>query len=305
VSDRVAGKVRRVRRSWYRRRLRIQRGLAVAALIVVIAFVVWQNAARFFPLPAIHGSQLLPDSFSTRANLRQELAWTPAHAGKHVKRIERDYGVYPYSVVPGGLKDGQALREAAKRDRAVFRHFAHFDYDKAHLVRVTEPREVYVSYRIRDTVFWTRKKVRLHAGELLLTDGKITARAKCGNQVSDTAKPEISNEEPEEDVLDQPVALEPIGPSMAVHPVLGPPELPTGQPIAPQLYANGFMFPYLNSNVPAPPSKTCQMENGEIEKRCRPHRKPAVPEPSTMILIASGLAVVLRRYQASRRPLAA
>ena len=126
-------------------------------------------------------------------------------------------GVYPYSIVPGGLKSAQALRQAAASDKAVARHFSQFDYSRAHLVRLTEPREVYVSYRIRDTVFWTQKRIRLQAGEMLLTDGKITARAKCGNQVSSTAKPEVSNEEPEEDVLDQPVALEPMGPAVPIR----------------------------------------------------------------------------------------
>jgi len=80
--------------------------------------------------------------------------------------------------------------------------------------------------------------------------------------------------------------------------------LPSGVPIAPQLYANGFIFPYLNTDVPAPP-KGCKIVNGEIEKRCRPHRKPVSPEPSTMLLLASGLAVVFWRHRTSRSPLTA
>ena len=32
---------------------------------------------------------------------------------------------------------------------------------------------------------------------MLLTDGKITCRTKCGNQISETAKPDISDQEPE------------------------------------------------------------------------------------------------------------
>ena len=103
--------------------------------------------------------------------------------------------------MPGGVKDPERLRHAASRDYVVRRHYTHFDYTRAHLVRATEAREVYLSYRIRDTVFWTRRRIRLHVGELLLTDGKTTARARCGNQTSETAKPEVSDEEPAEDIL--------------------------------------------------------------------------------------------------------
>lgn len=303
---------RRRRRTWYRRRLRIQRTLASTALMALIAFLCWENASRFFPLPAVHSSQLLSDSFWKRTNLRQDLAWTPPHVSKRMKYIERIPNVYPYSIVPGGLKDGESLREVARNDRAVSRHFAHFDYSKAHLETVTEPREVYVSYRIRDTVFWTRKKIHLRVGELLLTDGKITARAKCGNQVSETPKPEISEEEPEENVLEEPVALEPLGPSVPLRAALDPPELPSGVPIAPRLYANGFAFPYVplgaTASVPAPVhNHLCKFEDGDVDKHCHHlhHRPPVVPEPSTMILIASGLAVVGCRFRTSGRPLSA
>ncbi|MGB9235006.1 MAG: PEP-CTERM sorting domain-containing protein [Terriglobales bacterium] len=212
--------------------------------------------------------------------------------------VARVPGVYPYSVVPGGLASAQALRQAAASDRAVARHFGQFDYSRAHLVRLAEPRDVYVSYRIRDTVFWTQKRIRLQAGEMLLTDGKITARAKCGNQVSDTAKPEVSNEEPEEDVLDQPVALEPLGPAVPFRAMLGQPELPAGQPTSPQMFASNFLFPYVTYSLPLPP-KNCPVDGGG--KDCPPHRKkPVAPEPATMILLATGLCTIGWRCRASK-----
>lgn len=230
---------------------------------------------------------------------RQELQLVTHKAAKRPVYVSRIPGVYPYSVVPGGLASAKALREAAANDRAVSRHFANFDYNHARLIRLTEPREMYVSYRIRDTVFWTQKRIRLQPGELLLTDGKITARAKCGNQVSDTAKPEVSNEEPEEDVLDQPVALEPIGPSLPVRAALEPPELPVGQPVSPKLYANSFTFPYAPFNLPLPP-RNCQFVNGDLDKNCHPHRKPVAPEPSTVVLLLSGLAAISWRYRKNK-----
>ena len=298
MTGRASVNAPRRRRTWYRRRLRRQRTFAVAILVAIIAFVCWQNADRLFS-SSRHVSRSAYGPFRARTGFRQDLLWTSPHATKRARYVDRIPGVYPYSVVPGGLKDPASLREVAARDRAVSQHYARFDYSKAHLVRVTEPREVYVSYRIRNTIFWTHKKIRLPAGELLLTDGKITARAKCGNQVSEAAKPDVSDQEPEEAVLDQPVALE--GPPLP--PRLGPPafNLPIGPPVATPLYAGGFVFPY--APLGGSPVSGCQVKNGVMDKNCRPH-KPPTPEPATIILIASGLAIVTWRYR-KIRPLGA
>jgi hypothetical protein len=304
LNDAATGKRGRRRRSWYRRRLRIQRTLAAVVVGMLLAAACWQNAARHFSLPSLHASQVLPNSFWVRANIHKDLAFAAARSAKTTKFLARIPGVYPYSVVPGGVKDPDDLRSAAARDYVVRRHFTHFDFSRARLERVTEAREVYLSYRIRDTVFWTRKRIRLHLDELLLTDGKITARTRCGNQISDTAKPEVSDEEPEEDVLDQPVAvLE--APSLPIRPVLGPPDLPIGQPTPPQLFAGGFFFPYVPVGVPIP-AKACPAEDGIVDGHCRPkrHRKPVVPEPSTMLLLGSGLALIAWRYRRTARPTA-
>ncbi len=283
----------------------MQRTLVAVVACTLIAAACWQNAAHYFSLPSMHVSQILPASFWSRQNVRKDLALMAARSAKPARFLGRIPGVYPYSVVPGGVKDPDELRYAAARDYVVRRHYAHFDYSHARLVRATEAREVYLSYRIRDTVFWTRRKIRLHLGELLLTDGKITARARCGNQISDTAKPEVSNEEPEEDVLDRPVAqLEP-GPSFPVRPLLAPSDLPGGEPTPPKLFASSFFFPYVSTGLPLP-SGLCPVDGG-ISKRCPPkrhHKPPTVPEPSTMVLIASGLALVLWRYRKIARPVA-
>jgi hypothetical protein len=260
-------------------------------------------------LPALHVSQVLPQSFWERMNLKKDPAFAvqpssslSARPAKFVRRIP---GVYPYSVVPGGVKDLTDLHYAALRDYVVRRHYSHFDFSHAKLVRLPETREVFLSYRIRDTVFWTRKRVRLHPGELLLTDGKITARARCGNQISDTAKPEVSNEEPDEDVLDQPVVTVESAPSLPIRPLLAPPDLPSGEPTAPKLFANGFFFPYVPVGVPIP-SGVCRTEDQIVAGHCRPkrHKHPVVPEPSTMVLVGSGMALILWRYRRFARPIA-
>jgi len=304
VNDAAIVKTVRRRRSWYRRRLRMQRTMTALVVGTVLVGACWQNAARYFSLPSLHASKVLPESFWTRGNVRKDLAFMAARSSKPAKFVARIPGVYPYSVVPGGVKDPDDLRYKALRDYVVRRHYAHFDFAHAHLVRATEAREVYLSYRVRDTVFWTRRRIRLHLGELLLTDGKITARARCGNQISDTAKPEVSDEEPDEDILDQPVAGIESAPSLPIRPLLAPPDLPGGEPTAPKLFAGSFFFPYVPVGVPIP-SGLCRDRDND-ERHCRPkrHKKPVVPEPSTMMLIGSGLALILWRYRRAVRPVA-
>ena len=305
-NDATIRKTVRRRRSWYRRRLRMQRAMAALVVGTAIIGACWQNAARYFSLPSLHASQVLPESFWTRGNIRKDLALMAAHSAKPTKFLARIPGVYPYSVVPGGVKDPDDLRLKALRDWVVRRHYAHFDYGHARLERATEAREVYLSYRVRDAIFWTRRRIRLRPGELLLTDGKITARARCGNQISDTAKPDVSDEEPDEDILDQPVAEIDAAPSLPIRPMLAPPDLPEGEPVAPKLFAGSFFFPYVPVGVPIP-SGLCHSNDQMVDGVCRHkrHKKPVVPEPSTLVLIGSGLALIGWRYRRTGRPGAA
>ncbi len=291
----------RRRRTWYRRRLRFQRILVAAVVGVLIAGACWRNAAHFFGLPTIHSSQILPAAFWVRTSLRPDRPFPAIQSGKFAKAVHRIPGVYPYSVVPGGVKTPDDLRYASLRDPVVRRHFSHFDFQHAQLIRVAETREVFLSYRIRDTVFWTRKTVRLHRGELLLTDGKITARARCGNQISDTAKPEVSDEEPDADVVDQPAIAALSGPQFPVHPMLATPELPGGQPDPPAIFAGGFSFPYAPMGMPLS-SRTCSKEDMIVNGKCVPkHKKPIAPEPPTNVLLISGLAIIGWRYRKTLR----
>jgi len=305
LNDATTGKRVRRRRSWYRRRLRIRRTLLAVVVATLVAGAFWQNAVSYFSSPAVLSSQASPDSRWSRGNIHKNLALVTAQSSKTAKSLRRIPGVYPYSVVPGGVKNPEALRYAALRDAIVRRHFAHFDFNNARLVRVTEAQQVYLSYRIRNTVYWTRKKVRLQPGELLLTDGNITARARCGNQISEVPMPEVSDEEPAEDVLDQPVAAVPMAPALTIRPVLAPPDLPAGQPTPPQLFASGFIFPYVPFAVPMI-SGYCPAGETVVDGQCKhKHKPPVVPEPSTMMLLGSGVALIAWRYRRTARAVAA
>ena len=91
---------------------------------------------------------------------------------------------YLYSIIPGGVDSAEELRQVVARDPVVAKHFQGFDYQHAHLVEVSGKQAMYVAYRKGDKVYWTRKKIALHPGEKLISDGKITARTRCGNRVA-------------------------------------------------------------------------------------------------------------------------
>lgn len=92
--------------------------------------------------------------------------------------------MYRFSVIPGGAYNAEELQQALESDAVASRHYA--DFQRARLrteaSRFVSP--VYVSYRVGDAIFWTRRPVALGAGETLLTDGASFARARCGNRVS-------------------------------------------------------------------------------------------------------------------------
>jgi hypothetical protein len=125
--------------------------------------------------------------------------------------------VYPYSVIPGGVRDAGELLEKIKSDPVVAAHYSGFSAAKARPVAAREATPVHVAYRIGDKVYWTAKKVRLARGETLIADGRNLARGRCGNRVSVLAQEPTSPVEPPAGVLDTPVP--PAGPVIAGNPL--------------------------------------------------------------------------------------
>jgi len=105
LNDAAIGKTVRRRRSWYRRRLRLQRTLVAVFVAAVIAGACWQNVARHFSLPVLHASQVLAASFWARGNVRNNLAFAAASSARPTRFLTRVPGVYPYSVIPGGVRN--------------------------------------------------------------------------------------------------------------------------------------------------------------------------------------------------------
>jgi len=104
------------------------------------------------------------------------------------------------------VEDVKELKWVAEHDPIVGAHYAGFDYARAQVVRLTLARTVYVSYRIGNRIYWTRRRVKLHKGEKLITDGRMTARSRCANRVEETPQQQESSAvEPTPETLDQPI----------------------------------------------------------------------------------------------------
>lgn len=111
---------------------------------------------------------------------------------------------YPYSVVPGGLASAKEALRAAHADRATASHYAGIVLADLRPETAVAGRAVHVSYRKDGLIWWTRKKLRLAAGELLLTDGRHEIRGRCGNRVSETAQSPTRPDEPGEAEFNRP-----------------------------------------------------------------------------------------------------
>jgi hypothetical protein len=117
---------------------------------------------------------------------------------------------YPYSVIAGGAYSPAELHYANQTDAVVRAHYASFNLKSAHVVQLTDDRFQYASYRIKNQIYWTRNKLRIHKGEYLLTDGVAFARTRCGNRLSYTPQLPVAPQDPAAALLSMP----PIRPEM-------------------------------------------------------------------------------------------
>jgi hypothetical protein len=269
-----------------------------------------------------------PSSLSSDVTDSQRLEWKQSaetnaadQSRVNFPTTESPRVVYPYSVIPGGVRTPAELREVSAHDPAVGEHYAGFDFQKARVVNVQQARMVYLSYRIGDKIYWTTKKVSLHAGEKLITDGKITARTRCGNQVSALPQKNAFPQEPPIAEFDKPVggisprvpfpenfhsALESLpGPGLGA-PALGP--------AGPGVLALGGSSPlgggFLPIGSPLVPGNGCNHSGnngGSCSTAPGPGPTPGtplvpVPEPGTLELgLADLLAMILGWKVVSRR----
>ena len=92
--------------------------------------------------------------------------------------------VYRYSVIPGGAYSASELAHAVKRDAVVAAAYRILSSGAVRPEAVPADRLAYMSYRIGDRIYWTKRPIALHRGETVLTDGVTTIRGRCGNGIS-------------------------------------------------------------------------------------------------------------------------
>ena len=124
-----------------------------------------------------------------------------------------DRPVYKHSVIPGGVRDQRDLAGAIERDPVVAQHYR--DLDPATMRRETLSADqlAFVSYRMGDRIYWTKQKVRISAGETILTNGDTLIRARCGNCISLEPMLPTADDEPDPAELDALQGDDPLLPS--------------------------------------------------------------------------------------------
>lgn len=308
--------VRRRRTSRHRRNRRIRRWLA-GAVIAVFTISVSLVALQYLS-PSLFRAQSATPTVKL-SELSHNRAVTLNEILSHAQPARP---VYPYSVVAGGVEDAKELKWVAEHDPVVAAHYAGFDYERAQVVRLTLARTVYVSYRIGNNIYWTRRRLTLHKGEKLITDGRITARARCANRVEEAPQQQAAAPvEPPVQKFDEPVGA---GEGTAIQSppiafesaLLNRPGAPGLGPEGPLSLYDPFTGGSAMSISPPPlpvPAGLCvpvkkKGSSIEIESDAAGKKKKTgpcgstetIPEPGTWLLFATGFAAI---YWLARRRL--
>ena len=205
--------------------------------------------------------------------------------------------LFPYSVIPGGVENAQELRNALEHDPIAAAHYAGFDVSQTHVERLASDQQMYVSYRLNNRIYWTRKTLKLLKGEAVITDGKNVARTRCGNRLSETAQSPVAEKQPLDMTLDpaplpdlaeaRPIALPmalpfPLGSSVLAPgsaDIVPPPVFPLG---------GGGSLPHNSTTPPITPPTI-----PPTIPITPPTTPVATPEPDSFVLTAAGISIVL------------
>ena len=197
--------------------------------------------------------------------------------------------VFPFSIIPGGVRDVHELQSAVTADPVVAKHYSDFHVTQARVVRLKQPLAMYVSYRRKNQVYWTKNRMTIPAGETLISDGENLARVRCGNRLSAIAVKPVSAGEPTKEELETPEFLPPLmaqflpgedgnffpGAIPAIAPGPGGKRGASGPPIFPPGLPPGVspIVPNTPIGPPPPPVST--------------------PEPSSLALLFGGAVLTI------------
>lgn len=309
--------IRRRRTHRHSRNRRIRKTL----IVVVCALFTFgiANAALRHLSPSLFRSSESSRSVGPQRHSAEASREAFVAAQREALREIEDRPVYPYSIVPGGVRNAYELKKAAERDPVVRAQYAGFDYDHARVVRLTLARNVYLSYRIGKKVYWTRHPVTLRKGEEVITDGRKTARTKCGNRVEEQPQEMTSEAEPPAMKFEQPIRPQ-LGTALANPPLpfqsslLNPgpsPFLPLSgyDPLGGGSFNPVSLPPVPSVCAPLIPKKPTSGTKAAIPSAEGKKKKPGdpcasgggpggeVPEPGTWLLMASGLSGIYWKYR--------
>jgi len=106
--------------------------------------------------------------------------------------------VFRHSVIAGGAYTPDEVEAAMERDGVVAAHYSGVHPGELRVETLPSDRDVYMSYRIGQEIFWTKHKMRLREGETILTDGVHHIRARCGNCIAFAPMEPTADDEPGE-----------------------------------------------------------------------------------------------------------
>jgi hypothetical protein len=195
--------------------------------------------------------------------------------------------LFPYSVIPGGVENAQELRNALEHDPIAAAHYAGFDPSQTHVERLASDEEMYVSYRLNNRIYWSRKRLKLLKGETVITDGKNVARTRCGNRLSETAQSPVAEKQP----LDMTLDPSPLPDLAEARPI----ELPLALPFP---VASSVLTPGSGGTIPPgifpPVLGGSSSPHNSVTPPTTPTTPPiATPEPDSFVLTAAGISIVL------------
>lgn len=129
--------------------------------------------------------------------------------------------IYRYSVIPGGVRSTTELDAREQADPVVRRYYKHFNEPRGAVLTLKKTEFVYVSYRIGNQIWWTSHRLKIRAGEKVLSDGQIEIRARCGNQLSVVKRWPVRMQEPTDRILNETIEPRPV----SIAEELIPPEI--------------------------------------------------------------------------------
>ena len=182
--------------------------------------------------------------------------------------------VFPYSVVPGGLRNLRDAEVSIDSDPVVALHYRDLHIENLLLRRTATAMDVFVSYRVQNAIYWTSRRIHLAKGELVLVDGKNMIRARCGNRIAFELPPAASKApsiEPPPEVFEYGLP-----PSFS-------PRVPLVAPGGAELHLPPAPWP----PIFVAPVSCCE---GYLPV----NSIAATPEPSTFLLWVAGISVVMR-----------